>query len=142
MPRHLTQLNLYTLLLASCALTACGGGGGGGGASETLNTQTTPPVETPTSTRLIDNPAPANASFDSYAQVSVAIPEAASTAVFIGSNRYIKIALTSGDVLYLGIVPDALDHLPLSLPVGTTRLKYELFTDSAYDTIVFGEIVL
>ena len=64
------------------------------------STSNNPPVETPTSTRLIDNPAPANASFDSYAQVSVyAIPGASSTAVFIGTNRYIKIALTSGDVL-------------------------------------------
>lgn len=140
--RQPAALKPSALLFATLLITACGGGGGGGGASETLNPQTTPPVAPPASTRLADTPAPAEATFDSYSATAVSIPEEVLTTVFIGTNRYLKIALETGEVLYLGIVPTSLNALPLSIPAGTTRLTYEVFTDSAHDSIVFGEIAL
>ncbi|UCC15872.1 MAG: hypothetical protein JSW21_05435 [Gammaproteobacteria bacterium] len=147
--KHSRPNTLRPLLatLFAVALAACGGGGGG--ASPAPSAAATPPpppaepepIPVPGSTRLGDNPVGGDASFDNFSTAKPTIP--VSGIGFTGSQIYVKINRIDGEVLFLGAVSSDRDFVvPVHLPTDETRLLYEIFSDSASDQIIFGEISL
>ena len=126
------------------ALTACGGGESS--TSSAPVSDAPPPtqpvsVEVPGSTRLGDNPLGGGASFDNFSPSKPTIPVA--EASFIGSRVYVKVNRIDGEVLFLGAVARNRNFtVPVHLPLGEEKLLYEIFSNSAEDQIVFGEVSL
>lgn len=136
-------------------LCACGGGGGSEEAASTP-----PPssdkctTQVAGSTRLCDNPLTASTSFENFRTEAAIIPVPAiiSSNGFVGTRVFLKITgsespdpLTGAgqQVLYLGQVSASQDFsIPLHVALSETSLFYEVFSDSASDDIVFGELPL
>jgi hypothetical protein len=134
-------------------LSACGGGGGGG--SPVASTTPAPLVAAPEpapqpdpeptpiadSSRLADNPLPASASFDNFASAAVVVP--VQDAGLTGERLFVKVSRPDGQTLFLGAVAKQGDFsLPVHVPLTDGKVLYEIFSDSASDQIVFGEVSL
>jgi len=139
-------------VLATCAalLPGCGGGGGGGGGTSASASApapaapTTTPATTPAagnSTALKDNALPSSASFNSFASGKVSVP--VDSVGFVGTRRFVKVARADGATLFLGEVAPGLPFaITVDAPKGQRRFSYEIFSESARDTIVRGEVSL
>jgi hypothetical protein len=135
---------------AALVLMGCGGGGGGGTAattaasSNTGSSTTTPAAPTApatTSTALKDNAAVPGASFTNFSGGTLTIPVAA--VAFAGSRRFVKVARADGATVFLGEVAAGQSFsLRVDAPVGQRAFTYEIFSESADDTIVRGEVTL
>lgn len=131
--------------VAALLLSGCGGGGGGDSASASAPPPAAAPVAAPAptgnSTALKDNTPSASANFSNYASGKVTVP--VDTVAFVGARRFVKVARADGATLFLGEVAPG---LPLSItvdaPSGQRRFSYEIFSESASDAIVRGEVNL
>lgn len=139
--------NLLFILTTASLIAACGGGSSEPSPPSPPATQTStenppssdPPV--PGSTRLVDNPLGPDASFDNFTTSRPAVPVASHQ--FVGDRVYVKLGRLDGEVLFLGrVAPDRDFDVPVHLPLVESALVYEIFSDSAADEIVFGEITL
>ena len=148
---------LAVLLTALLGIGGCGGGGGGGGGGDatsgTASTSTSTPDDnggtggTTISTLLDENPVSGIASFDNFTatglQLSVAQILASEGVTFAGDQTFLKLARSSGEILFLGEVNrDQRLELLINLPLGTRSLRYEIFSGSPLDDTLFGEIAL
>jgi hypothetical protein len=130
-------------LLSGCG---SGGGGSGGGGSGGGSIATSTPQDTPTSlstsTALVDNPAPATASFENFDVATVpSLPLDQYT--FSGQHTFVKLSRPNGELLFLGEVdPTRPYDLAVHLATGDDRLLYEVFTESSLDETIFGEVLL
>lgn len=145
---------MITVLMPVILLSACGGGGGGSSpaVSSTPVATATPepapapapdpaPVAAPGSSRLADNPLPDRASFDNFAATEAVIP--VRDVGFVGSKLFVKVSRSDGETLYLGAVPRDRDFsLPIHVPLDDGKVLYEIFSNSAADQIIFGEVSL
>lgn len=144
--------------LTAAALLALGACGGGGSEEAAI---TPPPAasdkcttQVAGSTRLCDNPLTAGAKFENFetTMATVPVPSIISGAGFAGNRIFVKITgsespdpLTgSGQlVLFLGeVIASQNFTIPVHVALEETSLFYEVFSDSASDDIVFGEIIL
>ena len=146
---HLTAARLAVLpTLAALLLAGCGGGGGGGGgesSSASAPATTVPPTSTPApsgnSTALKDNSVSATANFSNFASGKVSVP--VENVAFVGSRRFVKDARSDGAVLFLGeVAPGIPFAITVDAPNGQRRFNYEIFSESASDQIVRGEVSL
>lgn len=133
--------------LAALLLSGCGGGGGGDGASPVVaapppaTTTNGTPAPSGNSTALKDNTPSAGASFSNFAAAKVSIP--VETVAFAGLRRFVKVARVDGAVLFLGEVAPGLPFtITVDAPRGQRRFSYEIFSESASDPIVRGEVSL
>ena len=151
----LRQTTLFTtsLLIFTAAgiLAACGGGASSDPDPDptplTAATGTASPpgsgqsAADSDSTRLVDNPLGPDASFDNFAASQPTVP--VTSYEFVGDRVYVKLGRMDGEVLFLGQVARDRDfNIPAHLPLTESMLAYEIFSDSAADEIVFGEITL
>ena len=150
-------------VLAALLLTACGGGSSDGGKASAPGPATTsPPAATPVppppsppsppaaaapaapsggSTALKDNAPPANANFSNFTPVRVSVP--VDTVAFSGTRRFVKISRPDGAVVFLGeVAPGVPFSVTVDAPLGLGRFLYEIFSESADDAIVRGEVTL
>lgn len=139
-----TGLPGTALLAALLVMSGCGGGGGGGGGS---TSGSTPVAATTVSTSLSDNPLTGIVSLDNFAtsnvQLTVGQIITQRLVTFSGDHTFLKLARSDGEVLFLGEVDsDQPLELLVDLPVDSSRIHYEIFTESALDDTLFGEIVL
>ena len=144
---HPTAARLAVLsTLAALLLAGCGGGGGSESSSAsapaaTTTTPTSTPAPSGNSTALKDNTAAATASFSNFASGKVSVP--VESVAFVGSRRFVKVARSDGAVLFLGEVPPGLPFaITVDAPNGQRRFNYEIFSESASDQIVRGEVSL
>lgn len=138
---HLAALTTFAALL----LSGCGGGGGGDGTSAAVPTASAttpvPPASTGNSTALTDNALPASATFSNFASGKVSVP--VERVAFVGARRFVKVARADGATLFLGEVAPGLPFsITVDAPNGQRRLNYEIFSESASDAIVRGEVNL
>jgi len=129
--------------IAALLLAGCGGGGGGSSASDPAPSAATPPTPPPSgsSTALKDNTASTGANFSNFASGTVSVPVAG--VAFVGSRRFVKVARPDGAVLFLGEVAPGLPFtITVDAPRGQDRVDYEIFSESASDQIVRGEVAL
>jgi hypothetical protein len=140
-------------LPAACALllSGCGGGGGAGEpAASTAPTGTstvTGPATTSASsasgasTALKDNTAATGANFANFAIATVTIP--VQDVAYAGARRFVKLSRTDGAVLFIGEVAAGVPFsIKVDAPLGQRRFLYEIFSESAADAIVRGEVIL
>jgi hypothetical protein len=140
-------------LPAACALllSGCGGGGGAGspaasaapaGTSAVGSTaSTSAPAGSGTSTALKDNSAATGANFSNFATAAVTVP--VQDVAFAGARRFVKITRTDGAVLFIGEVATGVPFsITVDAPLGQRRFLYEIFSESAADAIVRGEVIL
>lgn len=135
-------------------LSACGGGGGGDASAPVptaaptptpapapaATTTTTPPPPV-NSTALKDNTASAGADFSNFASGKVSIP--VDSVAFVGQRRFVKVARADGATLFLGeVAPGMPFSITVDAPNGQRRFNYEIFSESASDAIVRGEVSL
>lgn len=143
------RASLGAAMILAMLLVACGGGGGDSSsapASATpAATPTTTATPTPTgtattgSTALRDNTVSGSASFSNFRYVTVTVP--VEKLSFVGARRFVKVARADGAVVFLGEVAPAMPFsLKVQAPLGSARFKYEVFSDSASDQIVYGEV--
>ena len=79
--------------------------------------------------------------FDNFVSTKPVVP--VSTTSFSGLRTYVKLERVDGEVLFLGEVAKNRDFIvPVHLPLNEDRLRFEIFSDSPADQIVFGEIQL
>ena len=129
--------------IAALLLAGCGGGGGGesAGTPAPAAATTAAPAPTGNSTALKDNTASASANFSNFASGKVSVP--VESVAFVGSRRFVKVARSDGAVLFLGEVAPGLPFtITVDAPRGQNRFNYEIFSDSASDQIVRGEVAL
>lgn len=135
---------LGALALASLAtgLSACGGGGSGDAPQVAPPPAAAPPpVTSGASFALKDNAPGAAARFDNFGTHLVTIP--VDRHAFAGRRVFVKVSREDGQVLFLGEVAPALPFtVSVQVPVGVTRVDYQIFSESGTDEIVFGEIAL
>lgn len=131
---------LVLCCVIATGLNACGGGsdgGSGGGAS-------TPQQSTPQSvaqTRLRDNSVSHSESFDNFTRFNIALD--ISKFNLVGENIFLKLSKEDSAVLFLGQVNKyQVYELTVDLPLGNSRVQYEIFTESNLDERVLGEITL
>jgi len=126
-------------------LAGCGGGGGGGGGTSTPQETTTTknaPTVLATSTALVDNPAPDNASFENF-EVATLPSLSLDQHSFSGQHTFLKLSRTDGELLFLGEIDATRPYnLSVHLAPGDDRLLYEVFTESPLDKTIFGEVLL
>lgn len=131
-------------LVLSAALASCGGSGGGSDspAPAAPPAQTAPPPTiVPGSAALKDNAPGTAARYDNFSSRSVSVP--VDQSAFSGRHVFVKVAREDGEVLFLGeVAPGMAFAVPVQVPVGTTRLQYQIFSESLTDQTVFGEIAL
>lgn len=143
---HPTAARLAVLpTLAALLLAGCGGGGGGESSSASAPATTVPPTSTPApsgnSTALKDNSVSATANFSNFASGKVSVP--VENVAFVGSRRFVKVARSDGAVLFLGeVAPGIPFAITVDAPNGQRRFNYEIFSESASDQIVRGEVSL
>lgn len=119
---------LALLFLAGC------GGGGGDSASE-------PQPEKPTTTLLGENTVSADARFQQFENYLFEINP--SDFNFTGNRLYLKVYLSSGNVLFLGkIDKQTLFAFPISVPLKDKVVRFDLFSDFSGDEAVTGEVAL
>lgn len=140
-PARLPVLMTVTALL----LSGCGGGGGGDSASAPAPTSsaTTPVSQAPSgnSTALKDNSLSASANFSNFASGKVSVP--VEGVAFVGARRFVKVARADGATLFLGeVAPGMPFSITVDAPNGQRRFNYEIFSESASDAIVRGEVNL
>jgi len=129
--------------IAALLLAGCGGGGGGSSASTPAPAATTAATPAPSgsSTALKDNTASASADFSNFASGKVSVP--VESVAFVGSRRFVKVARDDGAVLFLGeVAPGMPFTITVDAPRGQRRFDYEIFSESAADAIVRGEVTL
>ena len=129
--------------IAALLLAGCGGGGGGSSASAPAPAAATAPTPAPSgsSTALKDNTASTSANFSNFASGKVSVP--VESVAFVGSRRFVKVARSDGAVLFLGEVAAGLPFaITVDAPRGQRRFNYEIFSESASDSIVRGEVSL
>jgi hypothetical protein len=133
---------VLTLLLAGC-----GGGGSGGGGGGTSDSGTAAPVANPTapvsgsSTALKDNTIKSGATFSNFQSAKVSVP--VESVAFVGARRFVKVARADGATLFLGEVAVGMPFsMTVDAPLGQRVFSYEIFSESANDTIVRGEVTL
>ena len=129
--------------IAALLLAGCGGGGGGesAGTPAPAAATTAAPAPTGNSTALKDNTASASANFSNFASGKVSVP--VESVAFVGSRRFVKVARSDGAVLFLGEVAPGLPFaITVDAPRGQSRFNYEIFSESASDSIVRGEVSL
>lgn len=158
-PRPISAGAVIGPALAALLLTACGGGGGSGKVNDPSPSTAPPPATTaspapapapapaspaaPTgnSTALKDNAPPPNANFSNFAPVRVSVP--VETVAFSGARRFVKISRPDGSVVFLGeVAPGVPFSVTVDAPLGPERFLYEIFSESADDAIVRGEVTL
>jgi hypothetical protein len=145
---HPTTARLAALpAVAALLLGGCGGGGGGGSAPVQAPAAT--PAATPaaapaapgSSTALKDNTASSSANFSNFVSGKVSVP--VEGVAFAGSRRFVKVARADGAVLFLGeVAPGMPFAITVDAPRGQRRFAYEIFSESAVDQIVRGEVIL
>ena len=119
---------LALLFLAGC------GGGGGDSASE-------PQSEKPTTTLLGENTVSADARFQQFENYLFEINP--SDFNFTGNRLYLKVYLSSGNVLFLGkIDKQTIFAFPISVPLKDKVVRFDLFSDFSGDEAVTGEVAL
>jgi len=133
--------------IAALLLSGCGGGGGGASvpvaatAPAPAATATATPASSGNSTALKDNAPSANANFSNFASGTVTVP--VDGVAFVGLRRFVKVARADGAVLFLGEVAPGLPFaITVDAPRGQRRFSYEIFSESASDPIVRGEVNL
>ena len=129
--------------LAAVLLGGCGGGGGSESAAAPATAATTPapPPASGSTTALKDNTASASANFSNFASGKVSVP--VESVAFVGSRRFVKVARSDGAVLFLGeVAPGQPFAVTVDAPRGQSRFNYEIFSESASDSIVRGEVAL
>lgn len=130
--------------VAALLLSGCGGGGGGNGASASAPSPAAPvatPAPTGSSTALKDNTPSTGASFSNFASGKVNVP--VESVAFVGARRFVKIARADGATLFLGeVAPGMPFSVTVDAPNGQRRFNYEIFSESASDAIVRGEVTL
>jgi hypothetical protein len=127
-------------------LTGCGGGTGDSGtdatpvpASTPTQTSTVPPSGA--STALKDNTVTSSATFSNFQSAKVSVP--VESVAFVGARRFVKVARADGATLFLGEVAMGMPFsMTVDAPLGQRRFSYEIFSESANDTIVRGEVTL
>lgn len=141
-----TLARLAVLTTCAALLPGCGGGGGGGTAASAsvpaapTTTPATPPAAG-NSTALKDNTPSAGANFSSFAAGKVSVP--VESVGFVGTRRFVKVARADGATLFLGeVAPGMPFTITVDAPSGQRRFSYEIFSESARDTIVRGEVNL
>lgn len=148
--RHVPCPSIARLALlptvAALLLSGCGGGGGGG---DSASASVPPPAAAPTatpapagnSTALKDNTPSASANFSNFASGKVSVP--VESVAFVGARRFVKVARADGATLFLGeVAPSVPFAITVHAPNGQRRFSYEIFSESASDTIVRGEVNL
>jgi len=139
---HLAVLPTFAALM----LSGCGGGGGGDTsapvqATAPASTTVAAPTASSSSTALKDNKASAGADFSNFTSGKVTVP--VESVAFAGARRFVKVARADGAVLFLG---EAAPGMPFAItvdtPRGQRRFNYEIFSESASDQIVRGEVTL
>jgi len=137
------QIAPLALLPIIFALGACGGGGGES-ASSASSSVITPPAVTPpatNSTALKDNAVGSSASFTNFATSALSVPVA--EVAFIGTRRFVKVTRSDGATVFLGEVGASQPFsLSVDAPIGKRTFSYEIFSESAADAIVRGEVTL
>ena len=134
-PVALRLLAAVSLLI----LAGCGGGGGDDSTTAAAPPSSAPPSGAPNSTALKDNKAAAGASFSNFAIATVRVPVDATS--FVGTRRFVKLANAAGETLFLGeVAPGQPFSVPVNAPLGQKTFRYEIFTESAQDPIVRGEV--
>jgi hypothetical protein len=104
-------------------------------------TTTATPAPSGSSTALKDNTAASSANFSNFATGKVSVP--VDGVAFAGMRRFVKVARADGAVLFLGEVPPGLPFaITVDAPRGQRRFEYEIFSESAADQIVRGEVNL
>lgn len=132
--RHSGNFIKSLLVFTLCALSACGGGQ----ATSSGGTSASSP---PASTALRDNPSPTPQVITSHVTRSVTIDPNAYQ--FVDSRLFLKLSLDSGEVVFLGEINRlSPSTLPIEVPQSLDVIKFELFTTSPSDQIVFGELSL
>lgn len=132
--------NIFILLTSITLLTACGGGAGGG-ANNTPAAKNSSEVVLE-STSLKNNQVKPGTKFEQYQRITIHLSDLVEGVSLIGVQRFVKLTQENGALLYLGNIHDGEHSLVIQVPLGVAQLKYELFTDSADDQIIFGEINL
>jgi hypothetical protein len=148
--RHLpTEIPARSAILPTVLallLAGCGGGGGGSGSGTAAAPVATPPPTSTTpasgaSSALKDNTVTSGASFSNFQSTQVSVP--VETVAFVGTRRFVKVARADGATLFLGEVATGMPFsMTVDAPLGQRRFSYEIFSESANDTIVRGEVTL
>lgn len=136
-------LNGLALACLAVALAGCGGGGSSGGTPPAASPPPSPPPPTGSggSPALADNSPGSKARFDNFGTRPVTVP--VEQHAFSGRHVFVKVSREDGQVLFLGEVAPSLPFtVSVQLPVGSTRVDYQIFSESGTDEIVFGEIAL
>lgn len=141
--RTLTHLARLTGLAVLAALvSACGGGGGSGpqAPSSSPPPAPAPPSGSSSGSPALRNNAPgAAARYDSFSSRLVTVP--VDRQAFSGGRVFVKVSRDDGEVLFLGeVAPSIAFTIPVQLPAGSTRVDYQIFSESGRDPIVFGEV--
>ncbi|MBC7005539.1 hypothetical protein BIZ37_23560 [Photobacterium sp. BZF1] len=119
--------------LALLFLAGCGGGGGDSASGSQ--------PEQPTTTLLGDNTVPADARFQQFENYLFEINP--SDYNFAGNRLYLKVYLSSGNVLFLGeIDKQSFFAFPISVPLKDKVVKFDLFSDFSGDQAITGEVLL
>jgi hypothetical protein len=131
-------------------LTGCGGGSGDSGTGATpvlaptpipTSTQTSTAPPSGASTALKDNTVTSSATFSNFQSAKVSVP--VESVAFVGARRFVKVARADGATLFLGEVAMGMPFsMTVDAPLGQRRFSYEIFSESANDTIVRGEVTL
>lgn len=140
-----TMARLVALPAVAALLLGGCGGGGGGDTSAPLQapaaTTTATPAASGNSTALKDNTAASSANFSNFATGKVSVP--VDRVAFAGMRRFVKVARADGAVLFLGeVAPGMPFAITVDAPRGQLRFDYEIFSESAADQIVRGEVTL
>lgn len=134
----------YHVFLFSFLLSGCGGGSADSPKAEQQQTPVTPPVTTPAvevpkSTKLVDNSVPDSTEFNQFASALPQIPD--KTALFKSKNLYLKVYTNNGNALYLGRYHAAIP-IEFHVPNHIKSVKYDIFSTDPTDPQISGEIAL
>lgn len=137
-PTTLRRLVAVGLLI----LAGCGGGGSSTDTPAAAPPSTPPASGTPpakATTALRDNRVGVGASFSNFAMATVRVPVDAAS--LTGTRRFVKLVNAAGETLFLGeVAPGQPFSIPVSVPLGQRTLRYEIFSESAQDPIIRGEV--
>jgi hypothetical protein len=139
------NLNLCLLTLI---LVGCGGGAGDSAPTATQQTQpattttttpSTPTVETPKSTKFVDNSVPTSTEFNQFASFLSRIPD--KTAEFKSKTVYLKLYTSNGNSLYLGRYYASMP-IEIHVPNHIKTVKFDVFSADPTDPQISGELAL
>jgi hypothetical protein len=145
LPNEIPARSAILPTVLALLLAGCGGGGTSDSGTDAAPAATpTPTPTTPTSgasSALKDNTVTSGASFSNFQSARVSVP--VESVAFVGTRRFVKVTRADGATLFLGEVAMGMPFsMTVDAPLGQRRFSYEIFSESADDTIVRGEVTL